>query len=562
MPSTHRVGLRAQGKVVRFLPSTIAPGPPDLDNRITSHRLLAMGLWSDDMEGHIFCFANLKVTERGDTVVDTQLDYLRSWEHKREVTDIQRGGDRHPGATGLAPKKNKGTSTTLGALDTQLQYVCSWEHRGEVTDIQVSDVGGGEVIVALASSTGGVSLGRLLVPRTPGATPEDVQMCVVLEIAGATDAGSYPRGFADLSVRSPGVSTGSAVYIGWCVLFWRLLVPRAPGAAPEDVQVVSFWPLLVPRAPGAAPEDVQTFMCAALEYVKALVLSSGGVSFWPLLVPRTLGATPEDVQVLQTLVGTPEDVQVIHMEAEEECLKSWVEPHKGTCTSVDIQADSKSVLSVGADGSIFILDPNATYDSGDLVAFKRSPSGYCSYSNGRWADTQLFVTVHCLQVHPSRPDVCATGGSGGTLAIWDLRFASRPLVWTPPGSGQAGSGDVWEVKFDVSEPESASQISGSNWGTGNRVVFATEDGILGRSSACRGGGAARFGGVGGPSSGGGGQQEKLVLEKPLLQDQSAICSFDIDPVMGRHVVCLTDSQELVYLHQGMSESNTSASLAA
>ena len=42
--------------------------------------------------------------------------------------------------------------------------------------LQVADMGGGEVLLAVASSVGGVVLGRLLVPRTPGTSPEDIQV--------------------------------------------------------------------------------------------------------------------------------------------------------------------------------------------------------------------------------------------------------------------------------------------------------------------------------------------------------------------------------------------------
>lgn len=34
----------------------------------------------------------------------------------------------------------------------------------------------------------------------------------------------------------------------------------------------------------------------------------------------------------------------------------------------------------------------------------------------------------CLRAHPARPTVCATGGSDGTVAVWDLRFQQQPLL--------------------------------------------------------------------------------------------------------------------------------------
>ncbi len=52
---------------------------------------------------------------------------------------------------------------------------------------------------------------------------------------------------------------------------------------------------------------------------------------------------------------------------------------------------------------------------------------------------QLF----CVDVHPARPNVCATGSTGGTVALWDLRFDSAPMAWGPV---EGAAGDVWEVR--------------------------------------------------------------------------------------------------------------------
>ena len=48
--------------------------------------------------------------------------------------------------------------------------------------------------------------------------------------------------------------------------------------------------------------------------------------------------------------------------------------------------------------------------------------------------------IHCLTVHPSRPHLAATGSSGGTVAVWDLRFGNEPTLHVLPGSA-----DVWQV---------------------------------------------------------------------------------------------------------------------
>jgi hypothetical protein len=55
-----------------------------------------------------------------------------------------------------------------------------------------------------------------------------------------------------------------------------------------------------------------------------------------------------------------------------------------------------------------------------------------------------------LAVHPSRPNLAATGSTGGAVAVWDLRFASAPAAFTgaasSSGRDKAGSGDVWRVR--------------------------------------------------------------------------------------------------------------------
>lgn len=56
----------------------------------------------------------------------------------------------------------------------------------------------------------------------------------------------------------------------------------------------------------------------------------------------------------------------------------------------------------------------------------------------------LCVQLLCLDVHKSRPNLAATGSSGGCVALWDLRFQSAPLALT---GSPAAAGDVWEVRF-------------------------------------------------------------------------------------------------------------------
>lgn len=50
----------------------------------------------------------------------------------------------------------------------------------------------------------------------------------------------------------------------------------------------------------------------------------------------------------------------------------------------------------------------------------------------------------CLDVHPARPNLCATGSSGGTVVVWDLRMEAAPVT----AASTAGvTGDVWEVRI-------------------------------------------------------------------------------------------------------------------
>ena len=180
------------------------------------------------------------------------------------------------------------------------------------------------------------------------------------------------------------------------------------------------------------------------------------------------------------------------------------------------------------------------------------------------------LQAHWLDVHPSRPNVCAVGCSGGTVAVWDLRMQSAPLACTSAGRG---CGDVWEVgilgtrlpwpvlshtrnpprtvlsiasrscsarppfctlqvRFDANEPTTQQSAVPS-------VLFATECGMLGR--ACSG-----------TTAGDGGL---VVSEGESLLEPghaAAVNSFDVEAgtTAGRDVVCVTDSCELVYVRRG------------
>lgn len=72
----------------------------------------------------------------------------------------------------------------------------------------------------------------------------------------------------------------------------------------------------------------------------------------------------------------------------------------------------------------------------------------CYMSRAPWL-AAVSVQLLCLDVHPSRPNLAATGASGGCVVLWDLRFQAQPLAHT--GSREA-AGDVWEVRAASCSP--------------------------------------------------------------------------------------------------------------
>lgn len=50
--------------------------------------------------------------------------------------------------------------------------------------------------------------------------------------------------------------------------------------------------------------------------------------------------------------------------------------------------------------------------------------------------------IHSIATHPSQPDKCASGGSNGTVAVWDMRFTTAPMV---ASTSKQHAGDVWQV---------------------------------------------------------------------------------------------------------------------
>ncbi|GAX81772.1 hypothetical protein CEUSTIGMA_g9200.t1 [Chlamydomonas eustigma] len=392
--------LKSSGQRIRWFPH-ILPAPSDLEGRSIAHKLVALGHWNDDVESHLFSFLDLQITSRGDEVITSNMDMLGTYEHSGAVTDI-----------GIA-------------------------------DLETS----GEMLVAIASSTGTICLARLLLPRLPGTSPADIQ--------------------------------------------------------------------------------------------------------------------------------------ILDFPSEEQRLTPWVHPHNGPVVSVDIHADSRLVLSAGADGSLCVLDPAAA-DPQSTPAFKPCNSpGYISFCNARWCDSQQIVSVtssstislwdmrqaplpvlqspkswgltgpssgysdvqaHWLDVHPSRPNVCAVGCSGGVVSVWDLRMQAQPLACS-----MCGQGDVWEVKFDVSEASTSAVHSQSS--VVPSVLAATEGGLLSQLSDCKPGMA---------SSGAYHTTKPAVSTLGLQHSGTLVCGYgsvnSFDVQSGDHgmrdVVCVTDSQELIYIRGG------------
>jgi hypothetical protein len=127
----------------------------------------------------------------------------------------------------------------------------------------------------------------------------------------------------------------------------------------------------------------------------------------------------------------------------------------------------------------------------------------------------------CLDVHPARPNVAASGGSGGTVAVWDLRMAAAPAA----AGGLAGGGDVWEVRFDPLEEFGR---GGALGGGAPPLLFCTSSGEL-----------ARAGGGGGGKGGAG------LTAEVLLQEACSVNSFDAHPA-GGDVMAVTDFEGLLF----------------
>ncbi|KAF5832996.1 hypothetical protein DUNSADRAFT_10952 [Dunaliella salina] len=121
-----------------------------------------------------------------------------------------------------------------------------------------------------------------------------------------------------------------------------------------------------------------------------------------------------------------DEMQILDLPTEEDKpqLIPALHLHKGSVSSVDVQADSKALLTVGADGAICVSQPEAqAYSNSSSSCFRRSASGCMSYTCGRWADTNTFVTASAL----------------GGLHLWDVRAGPKPVGSSPSHWGPTGA---------------------------------------------------------------------------------------------------------------------------
>ena len=71
-----------------------------------------------------------------------------------------------------------GSGSGTNGLEVSTQRLASWRHPGPATALQVAHFGsgGGDVAIFSGSTGGAVCRLQLTVPMAPGATPQDVQV--------------------------------------------------------------------------------------------------------------------------------------------------------------------------------------------------------------------------------------------------------------------------------------------------------------------------------------------------------------------------------------------------
>ncbi|KAG2501025.1 hypothetical protein HYH03_000845 [Edaphochlamys debaryana] len=463
---------------VRWLPST-PPGPADLDGRVTNHALVIWGE-QDSQEDNFLVVHDLVVTSRGSHVLRVEDD-----------------------------------------------VVTAWHHRGRMTDLTVCEQGGGQVTALFGTTEGAVHVLRLVVPRTPGAGPKELQLLEAPPAwrvaSGGAGAGAGEGDDEDGEEGGAGGGGGGGGGGSEHVAAW--LRPHRGAVAAVDMQLDT-------KAILTAGQDGALFVLD-MEHVTAAVASAS--------------AAGGDA-------GDGDTMMVDGMEGAGAGAAGGVPPGVAPYRAGNGCVGHTSARWV--DRSLIVTSRTV----GGLELWDiRCPPTPVSRSKPEWgatglgpADRGCHRVIHCLQVHPSRPDVCASGGSGGAVALWDLRAASRPLALTEL---DAAAGPVWEVRFDTRE---GTQY-GSDAPTGGAqaplpaVLFCTEDGALCRASAsgeaALGGGSSRMEEVAwrGSSGGGIGMGASRRGVSTLAQLPVAINSFDVGGPFGSDVVAVTGRQTLLYM---------------
>jgi len=245
--------------------------------------------------------------------------------------------------------------------------------------------------------------------------------------------------------------------------------------------------------------------------------------------------------------------------SSNEPLPPWLDAHAGPVSALDINVHTKEIVSTGQDGAVFLANPTATTSADQFRAARPT----ASYTAVKWASQMTFVTagttgglevwdvreggrraasrsdlawghtghstldarqgtgrrITCLDVHPSRPHLCATGSSAATAAVWDLRFQAAPVSRS---AGPTCHGDATDIHFDSRATDSAATPA---------VLLTTDDGVLLGTSADLG--AA--------------QTPSRMSE--LIKTPDGLVSFAVDLSSGEDVFCLTDAECILYLHR-------------
>ncbi|EFJ49489.1 hypothetical protein VOLCADRAFT_120749 [Volvox carteri f. nagariensis] len=444
----HEISIDGIAGRVRWLPSVPA-GPPDLDGRLTNHAMVVWGQ-QDTGEDNFLVVHDLVVTSRGNSV-----------------------------------------------LRVEEEVVVAFSYTSKMTDLHVCEQGNGQVTVLLGTVDGSLHLLRLMVPRTPGAGPKEVQML------------ESPPGWPGPGQRGTGGSEELAVW----------LRPHRGALTAVDMQ-----------------QDTKNILTAGADG-----------SLFVLDIEQVASASA-------SAGGDPDadaDGMAVDMDTGEQrraggaggALPPGILPYKAGSGCLGY------TCARWVDRSLFVTSRTV----GGLETWDvRCPPAPVSRTPQEWgatglgpADRGCHRVIHALQVHPSRPDVCATGGSGGSVALWDLRAAARPLALTQP---DIAAGPVWEVRFDTREgAQYGAEASGGQQAPLPSVLFCTEDGALCRVSASDAAAAA----AATPHFG---RMEELTWQgsrrgapQILTELPAAINSFDLGGPFGTDVVAVTGRQSLLYM---------------